>query len=158
MIESFEFSIRALVEYNEIRAFLGDVLRIDRSQIVPESTFWDSAESSQGKFVGLEVCHSDLGFRTLCKWRQTWNLRDIELFQIASCVSVRFNSEVAIGNFIDLQDGSADQFIVITPAKQFYRAYAVTNTDVFETAPIDDELFDVEMLLKQEGTTKSNQP
>ncbi len=155
MIESYEFSIRALVEYNELWVFLADVLGIDRSQIVDESTFWDFAESGQGKVVGLEVCHSNLGFRTLCKWRQTWNLRDIEPFQLASYASVKFNSEVAIGNFIDLQDGSADQFIVITPAKQFYRAYAVINADVFDTSSVDDELYDVEMLVKHQGRSDS---
>lgn len=158
MIELYEFSIRALVEYNEVRAFLANLMGIDRSQIVPESTFWDSAESSQGKLVGLEVYNSDSGFRTLCKWRQTWNLQDIELFQFASYASGKFNSEVAIGNFLDLQDVSTDQFIVITPAKQFYRAYAVTNTDLFDTASVDDELYDVEMLVKQYSTTKNNHP
>ena len=98
MIEIYEFSIRKRVEFDELRTTLAEALGIDQSQIVPESSFWDSLESNQPKVVGLVVYHSDLGFRTLCKWRQTWTLRDIELLQLGSFASVCFNTEVAIGN------------------------------------------------------------
>ncbi|MFO0884930.1 MAG: hypothetical protein U0894_12210 [Pirellulales bacterium] len=158
MIELYEFSIRALVNDNDVRAFLADAMGIDHSQIMSVATFWDSAESRQGKFVGMEVYNSNSGFKTLCKWRQTWNLQDIEFFQLASYASGKFNSEVAIGNFLELQNVSTDQFIVITPAQQFYRAYAVTNTEVFDTAPVDNELYDVERFMKQERTAKRKQP
>jgi len=158
MIELYEFSIRALVNENDVRAFLADAMGIDGSQIMAEATFWDSAESRQGKFVGLEVYNSNSGFKTFSKWRQTWNLQDIEFFQLASNASGKFNSEVAIGNFLDLQEVSTDQFIVITPAKQFYRAYAVTNTDVFDTAPVDNELYDLELFMKQCRTENRKLP
>lgn len=119
MIEIYEFSIRKRVEFDELRTTLAEALGIDQSQIVPESSFWDSLESNQPKVVGLVVYHSDLGFRTLCKWRQTWTLRDIELLQLGSFASVCFNTEVAIGNILDLQDHSTDNFVVITPSQQF---------------------------------------
>ena len=158
MIELFELSIRANIEYDKLNDFLAEVLRIDRSQIVSDTTFWDCVETSHEKIVGVQVYHSDLGFKTLCKWRQTWNLTDIELFQMAAYASVKFHSEVAIGNFIDPPDESGEQFIVITPARQFYRAFSSTNTEVFDTASVDGELFDVDMHIKRARTAKLDQP
>jgi hypothetical protein len=152
-----KLEVFVFLQISPVRSTLGlglaEALGIDQSQIVPESSFWDSLESNQPKVVGLVVYHSDLGFRTLCKWRQTWTLRDIELLQLGSFASVCFNTEVAIGNILDLQDHSTDNFVVITPSQPFYRAYAITNTDVFDTMPVDGELHDIRELVKQVRTT-----
>jgi len=155
MIELCEFSIKAHIEYNELRALLADTLRIDRSQIVAESEFWNCIENGPGTAVGLGVFHSNAGFRTLCKWYQARDFREAEFLTSAITASLMFNSEVAIGNFIDSPDGSADQFIVITPAKQFYRAYSLMNTDAFDTIPVDGNLYDVESLINQDWEKRS---
>jgi len=155
MIEFCEFSIKAHIEYSELRSLLADALRIDRSQIVAESEFWDAIENGAEVAVGLGVLHGNTGFRTLCKWYQSRDFREAEFLTIAITASIMFNSEVAVGNFIDPPDGSADQFIVITPAKRFYRAYSIMNTDTFDTIPVDDKLYDIEILLNHDWEKRS---
>ena len=74
----------------------------------------------------------------------------VMLLRLAEIASKHFQTDIALGNFIDFPEDSADQFLVVTPDAKFYRAYATENGEVFDVercspaTSLEDAIFDLE--------------
>lgn len=127
-----EFSLRKYVARLDLESFLSQALGVKPDRIIGSADFWKKYDESDEPLVGLDVQWSSSGFGTFLNWYQNFSSSYIDLLNLAASASRSFNTDVALGNFIDSPEVSTDQFFVVTPDAQLYRAHATENSDVFD--------------------------
>jgi len=146
VVQINEISLRTWIDRATLVAFMSRSLGVDVTRIVTSEEYWELERTGKGKAIGLEVFLSDAGFRTLCRWYQQDELSPADLLMLATKASVAFQTDTVIANCIEPSDASADQFLLVTPERKFYRAYATVNSLVFEIALIDEKELSLDSL------------
>lgn len=127
-----ELSLREHVDQPRLTTFLADVLSVEKVKIGSHIDFWKSIGTPAELSIGLVVKFSASGFKTFATWHQKADMAPLELLKIAERASKHFMTEVAVGDCLGSPGASTDRFLVVTPESQLYRAYAISNSDVFE--------------------------
>lgn len=125
-------SLRAHIDEPSLMAFLATVLGLRTDLIGSEMDFWERLQTSSELKAGVSVRWTAEGFQTLVKWYQTSELSQIDLLKIAAKASSHFRTDAAIGNFADSPEVSTDRYFVVSADGYFYRANAISNSEVFE--------------------------
>jgi hypothetical protein len=130
-------SLRKRIDRSALVAFISRSLGVDESRIGTPKEYWELAGTADAKDIGLEVLVSDAGFQTLCRWYQEVELSPPDLLKLAEQASMAFRTDTAIADYLEPPDVSTDQFLLLTPERTVFRAYATANSDVFEVELVD---------------------
>jgi hypothetical protein len=137
MVQINEMSLRARIDRTRLVAFMSKSLGVDEICIGTSNDFWELAGTADAKVLGLDVLLSKSGYETLCRWYQVDDLSPSDLLRLAGQASVAFQTDTVVANFLEPPEVSTDQFLLVTPEKKVFRAYATVNTDVFDVELVD---------------------
>jgi hypothetical protein len=132
MIIINEISLRNQIDEPSLMEFLVTVLVLRTDLIGGEMAFWERLHTTSELSIGMSVRWTASGFQTLLRWYQATDLSHIELLKIAAKASSHFMTDTAIGNFVDSPETSTDRYFMVTADGRFFRAYAMSNSDILD--------------------------
>ncbi|HEY7426524.1 MAG TPA: hypothetical protein VH682_19980 [Gemmataceae bacterium] len=137
MVQINEMSMRARLDRATLVAFMSKSLGVGETRIGTSNDFLELVGTAEEKALGLDVLLSDSGFQTLCRWYKEGELSPPDLLELAAKASVAFQTDTVFANYLEPPDVSTDQFLLVTPERKVFRAYATVNTDVFDVELVD---------------------
>lgn len=129
----FEISLRDEYSFGDIKDVLLSCLGKEDSSVVDDLYYWMLPLEDQVNSIGLEISCSDLGYKTLVRGSCSFDLYGESLGRLATCLSFKLKTEVAIGDYINDKDLVTGRYMVFYPDGSIKHGYESINTgDVFE--------------------------
>lgn len=134
----FEISIRRLVDWASIANAFSLFFGLPSSSVFDQDVFFSSPCTSSEKAVGLRVLQSEAGYRSLIDVVMNFECDDGEQYSLCRFLSRTFDSQVAMGDFLDDTVESTGLYLVVEPTGECRRAVEISNGDIFELEVLPD--------------------
>jgi hypothetical protein len=130
----YELSLRDVVSHNDLCIFVGEILGTDKARIGNDIEYWERAGTTTAFDFGVKTSWSRKGFRTFLELLSRTEMADEALLLMAKTASIRFVTQVAVGDVRDPMANALGLYLVFTPTGEVLCAHETSNSEVFELA------------------------